>query len=55
MPATPFVPMSIETYGRLGATLIDLIRRIGCEAADCSEFNFSSAQFVSLTTECVPL
>jgi hypothetical protein len=42
-----FVPMSIETYSRLGAPLMDLIRRIGCEAAECSEFNFSSAQFVS--------
>jgi hypothetical protein len=39
--------MSIETCGRLGAPLMDLIRRIGCEAAECSEFNFSSAQFVS--------
>jgi hypothetical protein len=38
-----FVPMSIETEGRLGT----LIRCIGCEAAECSEFNFSSAQFVS--------
>jgi hypothetical protein len=24
-----------------------LIRQIGCKAAECSEFNFSSAQFVS--------
>jgi hypothetical protein len=38
-----FVPMSIEPYGRLGAPRMDLIRRIGCEAAECSEFKLSSA------------
>jgi hypothetical protein len=42
-----FVPMSIELYGRIGAPLMHLIRRIGCEAAEYSEFNFSSARFVS--------
>jgi hypothetical protein len=51
------VPMSIKTYGRLGAPLMDLLRRIGCEAAEPSEFKFSSAQFVSglLTELCVCL
>jgi hypothetical protein len=39
--------MSIVTYSRLGAPLMDLIRRIGYEAAACSEFNLLSAQFVS--------
>jgi hypothetical protein len=42
-----FVPMLIESYGRRGAPQMDLIQRIGCEAAECSEFNFSSTRFVS--------
>jgi hypothetical protein len=39
--------MSIETYGSLGAPLMDRIRRIGCKAAECSDFSICSAQFVS--------
>jgi hypothetical protein len=41
-------PMSIETYSPLGTPLMELIRRIGCEAAEWSELNFLSAQFVSV-------
>jgi hypothetical protein len=36
--------MSIETYHSLDAPLMDLVRCIGCEAAKCSELNFSIAQ-----------
>jgi hypothetical protein len=39
------VPMSIETCCRCGARVMDLIRRV--KAAECSDFAFCSAQFVS--------
>jgi hypothetical protein len=49
-----FVPMSIEKNGRLGAQLMgDLINRLGCEAAECIDFAFSSAQFVSGISCCI--
>lgn len=36
-----------DKYGRLDAPLMDLVRHIGCEAAECSDVAFSTAQIVS--------
>jgi hypothetical protein len=47
--------MSFEKNGCLaiGAPLMDLISRLRCEAAECSDFAFSSAQFVSGISCCI--